>query len=37
MDVNEHERLTHFTLKSKFMERNRPFIAVLHMTVTLNS
>jgi hypothetical protein len=39
MDVNEHERLSHFTLRYKFKWINSAFIhmAVLHFTVTVGS
>jgi len=37
MDVYEHERLPNFTLRHKLNLRNRAFIAVLHLTVTVGS
>jgi len=36
MDVNEHERLSICTIRSKLF-RNNAFIAVLHVTVTIEA
>jgi hypothetical protein len=36
-DVNEHERLSNFTLRHKLKWRNSAFIAVLHFIVTIRS
>ena len=39
VDVNEHERLFHITLRHEFKKilRNSVFIVVLHFTVTVKS
>ena len=37
MDVNEHERLSNFTLRYKLKERYSNIIGVLHLTVTVGS
>ena len=37
MVVNEHERLSNFTLRHKLKYWNKAYIAVLHFTVTIGS